>query len=108
MAACCAAVGLGFSTGSSPIFDGLPDEDDDDELLLPLLFSLLVRLQAATTRKSRTRTGRFFIDTPSTKFEIGKQAPFTITSDKCQMKLSRERQPVRQQGPAGRHCRLGF
>src|SRR2546430_15728024 len=42
MAAICAEVGAGFSTGSSPIFVGLLDEDED-ELELLFVFSLLVR-----------------------------------------------------------------
>src|SRR5436853_3278380 len=54
MIADCAAVGFGVSTGSSPIFVGLPD---DDEFELLLLFSLLVKLQAikASTNTNRDR-----------------------------------------------------
>src|SRR6266480_6965659 len=47
MAAVCAAVGFGCSTGSFPIFEGLLDEEFEFEVPDFLNFSL--RLQAATT-----------------------------------------------------------
>src|SRR5712692_7207132 len=62
MAAVCAAVGLGFSTGSFPIFEGLLDEDDEFEELAFLNFSL--RLQAATTNTNATIRETFFIPSP--------------------------------------------
>jgi len=61
MAARCAAVGAGFSTGSFPIFDGLLD-DDEDELELLFVFSLLVRLHAATTSTKAIIASAFFIE----------------------------------------------
>src|SRR5438874_13713227 len=61
MAALCAAVGFGCSTGSFPIFAGLLDEED--ELLDFLNFSL--RLQAATTNTSATIRETFFIRSPN-------------------------------------------
>src|SRR5947207_14980119 len=60
MAAICAEVGAGFSTGSSPIFEGLLD-DDEDELELLFVFSLLVRLHAATSRTKAIIASAFFI-----------------------------------------------
>src|SRR2546429_673581 len=60
MAAICPEVGAGFSTGSSPIFVGLPDEDED-ELELLFVFNLFVRLHAATTRTRAIIASTFFI-----------------------------------------------
>src|SRR2546430_15787927 len=63
MAALCAAVGFGCSTGSLPIFEGLLDEEDEFELLDFLNFSL--RLQAATTNTIATTRETFFIRSPN-------------------------------------------
>jgi len=60
-AAICASVGAGFSTGSLPLFYELVEDDDvEDSLLLPG-FSLLLRLQAATTKTSKASGIRFLI-----------------------------------------------
>src|SRR5437588_1751486 len=60
-----AAVGFGFSTGSSPILLGLPEDDegeDDPELLLPL--SLLLKLHAIKASTNTNIHGRCFIASP--------------------------------------------
>src|SRR6266404_280847 len=63
MAAVCAAVGFGCSTGSLPIFEGLLEEDEFEfEELAFLNFSL--RLQAATTNTIATIRENFFIPSP--------------------------------------------
>src|ERR1700674_5436164 len=63
MAAACAAVGFGCSTGSLPIFEGLLEEDEFEfEELAFLNFSL--RLQAATTNTIATIRETFFIPSP--------------------------------------------
>jgi len=63
IAAVCAAVGFGYSAGSSPGLSlVLEDEDGEDDSELLLLFNLLVRLQAATTMTRRIINGRFFIE----------------------------------------------
>src|SRR5205814_6431829 len=62
--AACAAVGFGFSTGSSPILVGLPEDDEgeDPELLLPL--SLLLKLHAIKASTNTNIHGRCFIASP--------------------------------------------
>src|SRR2546423_14829123 len=83
MAAICPEVGAGFSTGSSPIFVGLPAEDED-ELELLFVFNLLVRLHAATTRTRAIIASTFFIGLfilPGSET----QTPFTSTLDASQM-----------------------
>jgi hypothetical protein len=64
MIADCAAVGFGFSTGSSPILLGFPEDDEGevDELLLPL--SLLLKLHAITASTNTSIHGRCFIGVP--------------------------------------------
>src|ERR1051326_1185477 len=59
-----AAVGFGFSTGSSPILLGLPEGDagEVDELLL--LLSLLLKLHAIRASTNTNIHGRCFIAIP--------------------------------------------
>ena len=86
MAAICAPVGAGFSTGSFPIFDGLLDDDEDeDELELLFVFSLLVRLHAATTRTKAIIASAFFIGRYSSFLEVNWQRPFTGTLNASQI-----------------------
>src|SRR5712691_10951978 len=66
MAAVCAAVGFGCSTGSLPIFDGLLDEDDEFEFEVLDFLNFSLRLQAATTNTSATIRETFFIQSPNT------------------------------------------
>ena len=65
MAAVCAAVGFGCSTGSFPIFDGLLDEDDEFEFEVLDFLNFSLRLQAATTNTIATIRETFFIRSPS-------------------------------------------
>src|SRR6266436_5476938 len=83
--AICAAVGAAFSTGSSPIFEGLPDDDVEDEFEFeePDL-NLLVRLQAATTNTKATSKKTCFIG-PSYFSGVERQTPFTLTRRRCQI-----------------------
>ena len=62
-----AALAWGFSTGSSPILVGLPDDDVDGEFEFAesVLLNLLLRLQAATTRTIATIKGICFIRSPT-------------------------------------------
>src|SRR5438105_15374702 len=65
IAAVCAAVGFGFSTGSPPVTDlWLDDDGEDDEFVLLLVFNLLVRLHAAIIKTSATIEGICFIGSP--------------------------------------------
>src|SRR5258706_6342072 len=81
------AVGAAFSTGSLSIFDGLPDDDVEDEFEFeePDL-NLLVRLQAATTNTKATSKKTCFIGSPNFS-GIDWQTPFTLTRRRCQMIL---------------------
>src|SRR5437016_647335 len=63
IAAVCAAVGFGFSTGSPPETD-LSFDEDEDEFVLLLGFNLLVRLHAAIIKTSATIEGICFIGSP--------------------------------------------
>src|SRR5437762_9517856 len=64
MAAVCAAVGFGCSTGSVPIFEGLLDEDDEFEFEVLDFLNFSLRLQAATTNTIATIRETFFIPSP--------------------------------------------
>src|SRR5258707_6727597 len=64
MAALCAAVGFGCSTGSLPIFAGLLDEDDEFEFEELAFLNFSLRLQAATTNTIATIRESFFISSP--------------------------------------------
>ena len=65
MAALCAAVGFGCSTGSLPIFAGLLDEDDEFEFEVLDFLNFSLRLQAATTNTIVTIRETFFIRSPN-------------------------------------------
>ena len=65
MAALCAAVGFGCSTGSLPIFEGLLDEDDEFEFEVLDFLNFSLRLQAATTNTIATIKEAFFIRSPN-------------------------------------------
>src|ERR1044072_3970694 len=84
MAAVWAAVGFGFSTGSSPTLVEVPDDDDelDDDSPFLFDFSLLLILQAATTQTSRAKGIRFFIGLLSILFEVNTRAFYRNTG--CQ------------------------
>src|SRR5437870_8541647 len=64
MAAVCAAVGLGCSTESLPLFERLLDEEDEFEFEEFVFLSLLLKLQAATTSTIATIRGMCFIGPP--------------------------------------------
>src|SRR5438132_2735239 len=64
IAAVCAAVGFGFSTGS-PVTDlSFDDGDEDDEFELLLVLNLLLRLHAATIKTNAMIKGTCFIRSP--------------------------------------------
>src|SRR5439155_9057934 len=65
MAALCAAVGFGCSTGSLPIFEGLLDEEDEFEFEELDFLNFSLRLQAATTNTIATTRETFFIRSPN-------------------------------------------
>src|SRR5437588_13013047 len=72
IAAICADVGFGFSTGSPPMLVGLPDEDEE-ELELPPPLNLFVKLHAATTSAIRTINGICFIRITMSSIKIQKR-----------------------------------
>src|SRR5258708_37607343 len=90
MAALCAAVGLGFSTGSLPIFAGLLDEEDEFEFEELAFLNFSLRLQAATTNTIATIRVNFFIESPKAR-RFGKQTRFTGTARACQIEFARLR-----------------
>ena len=64
IAAVCATVGFGFSTGS-PVTDlSFDDGDEDDEFELLLVLNLLLRLHAATIKTNAMIKGTCFIRSP--------------------------------------------
>src|SRR5216684_2155323 len=87
MAALCAAVGFGCSTGSCPIFEGLLDEEEEFEFEELDFLNFSLRLQAATTNTIATIRETFFIPSPNAG-RFGKQTVFTPTRRECQMKSS--------------------
>src|SRR5258707_10553298 len=110
MAALCAAVGLGFSTGSLPIFEGLLDEEDEFEFEELAFLNFSLKLQATTTNTIATIRETFFILSPNAG-QIRKANAFTGTARQCQMN-SRAGEPFsllrKSRWSGGRSTRLAL